>query len=72
VAKVVMIGKISGGRFVDNGDGTSTHIEYPGPGEEFETDDATARKLVDQCMAYVPEETAVESAAMNTKVGRRG
>lgn len=71
MAKVVMIGKISGGRFVDNGDGTSTHIEYPGPGEVFETDAETAAKLVGQCMAYVPEQAPIESAAIDTKPTKR-
>jgi hypothetical protein len=66
MAKVVMIGKISGGRFVDNGDGTSTHIEYPGPGEVFDTDAETAAKLVAQSMAHVPE-APIESAAVDTK-----
>lgn len=67
-----MIGKISGGRFVDNGDGTSTHIEYPGPGEAYECDDVTAATLVSQSMAYVPEDKgAVESAALDTKPSTR-
>lgn len=69
MAKVVMIGKISGGRFVDNGDGTSTHIEYPGPGEVFDTDAETAAKLIAQSMAYAPEETAT---APETGVEKRG
>jgi hypothetical protein len=64
MAKVIMIGKISGGRFVDNGDGTSTHIEYPGPGEVFTCDDETAAKLVAQSMAYIPQDKGVETAAV--------
>lgn len=69
--RVIMIGRISGGYFTDNGDGTSTHREYPGPGEPFDTDAATAKQLVDQGMAYVPE-ASVESAAVDTAPKRRG
>jgi len=65
MARVIMIGKISGGYFTDSGDGTSTHTDYPGPGEPFDTDDATAARLISQSMAHAPS-APVESAAIDT------
>jgi hypothetical protein len=62
---VIMRGQITGGYFTDNGDGTSTHREYPAPGQPFDTDAATAARLISQGMALEPE-AGVESAAVDT------
>jgi hypothetical protein len=83
---VIMRGQISGGWFVDNGDGTSTHQEYPGPGRPFRTDADTAARLIAQGMAVRPdrptrgeeeqdpagpEETPAEDSAPGSRNGRR-
>jgi hypothetical protein len=69
--KVKMVGKITGGRFVDNGDGTSTHIEYPGPGEIADLPDDFAAQLLAGGMAKPLEAGELESAAVDTKPARR-
>jgi hypothetical protein len=71
MATVIMRGQISGGYFTDNGDGTSTHREYPAPGKPFDTDASTAARLIGQGMAVEPE-ADVESAAVDTSPRKRG
>lgn len=69
---VKMRGSISGGHFVDNGDGTSTHVEHPQAGAVVTVSDEQAAQWLAQGMAVEPSAGELESAALNDKPTKRG
>ena len=67
--KVLMIGRITGGYYTDEGPNKpSTFREYPGPGEIFETDDDQAARLIAHGMAVDPDDERLGSRRASAKV----